>query len=198
MLGSTKSFDYVREHNETVNRLDVMVEHEPITADYAPGTIELVTQHDGSILRLRKIATHYDPSDRVAAMTYLARARGGRRDRHRPALCRSGRRGSARLSATRSTSRSTSSAPPISCPARPRLRSSTRACASVLVQQSAVQPTSDCHCEECSDEAVQAADGLDCFHLAALGVAMTCLFPDLADFRTPGNLAATAGVKELR
>jgi len=69
--GSTKSFDYVREHNETVNRLDVMVEHEPITADYAPGTVELVTQHDGSVLRLRKIAAHYDPSDRIAAMNYL-------------------------------------------------------------------------------------------------------------------------------
>jgi 2-oxoglutarate ferredoxin oxidoreductase subunit beta len=69
--GSTKSFDYVREHNETVNRLDMMVEHEPITADYAPGTVELVTQHDGSVLRLRKIAAHYDPSDRIAAMNYL-------------------------------------------------------------------------------------------------------------------------------
>jgi 2-oxoglutarate ferredoxin oxidoreductase subunit beta len=70
-VGSTKSFDYVREHNETVNRLDVMVEHEPIVADYAPGTVELVTQHDGSVLRLRKLAPHYDPSDRIAAMTYL-------------------------------------------------------------------------------------------------------------------------------
>jgi len=54
-----------------VNRLDVMVEHDPITAEYAPGTVELVTQHDGSVLRLRKIAAHYDPSDRIAAMTYL-------------------------------------------------------------------------------------------------------------------------------
>ena len=69
--GSTKSFDYVREHNEAVNRLDVMVEHEPIVADYAPGTVELVTQHDGSVLRLRKTAAHYDPSDRIAAMNYL-------------------------------------------------------------------------------------------------------------------------------
>jgi 2-oxoglutarate ferredoxin oxidoreductase subunit beta len=69
--GSTKSFDYVREHNETVNRLDMMVDHQPITADYAPGTVELVTQHDGSVLRLRKIAAHYDPSDRIAAMNYL-------------------------------------------------------------------------------------------------------------------------------
>jgi len=69
--GSTKSFDYVREHNEAVNRLDVMVDHEPIEADYAPGTVELVTQHDGSTLRLRKLAAHYDPSDRLNAMSYL-------------------------------------------------------------------------------------------------------------------------------
>jgi 2-oxoglutarate ferredoxin oxidoreductase subunit beta len=70
-VGSTKSFDYVREHNEAVNRLDVMEDREPITADYAPGAVELVTQHDGSVLRLRKIAAHYDPSDKLAAMTYL-------------------------------------------------------------------------------------------------------------------------------
>src|SRR5580693_6648324 len=69
--GSTKSFDYVREHNEAVNRLDMMVDHDPIVADYAPGTVELVTQHDGSVLRLRKIAAHYDPSDRIQAMNYL-------------------------------------------------------------------------------------------------------------------------------
>ena len=70
-VGSTKSFDYVREHNETVNKLDMMVDHEPITADYDAGTVELVTQHDGSVLRLRKIAAHYDPSDRIQAMNYL-------------------------------------------------------------------------------------------------------------------------------
>ena len=28
-------------------------------------------QHDGSVLRLRKLATDYDPCDRIAAMTYL-------------------------------------------------------------------------------------------------------------------------------
>src|SRR6266542_1900445 len=36
-LGSTKSFDYVREHNEAVNRLDFMTPREEITVDYAPG-----------------------------------------------------------------------------------------------------------------------------------------------------------------
>jgi 2-oxoglutarate ferredoxin oxidoreductase subunit beta len=43
--GSTKSFDFVREHNEAVNALDIMIPRSEITADYAPGTVEMVTQH---------------------------------------------------------------------------------------------------------------------------------------------------------
>ena len=69
--GSTKSFDYVREHNEAVNRLDLIPEREEITADYAPGTVEEIVQPNGARLRLRKLAADYDPHDRVAAMTYL-------------------------------------------------------------------------------------------------------------------------------
>src|SRR5690348_3481752 len=45
--GSTKSFDYVREHNEAVNRLDYISARDEITVDYAPGSIETVRQHDG-------------------------------------------------------------------------------------------------------------------------------------------------------
>jgi len=70
--GSTKSFDFVREHNEAVNRLDVMVPREEIVADYAPGSLRAVTQHDGSVIRLRKLHEAYDPTDRIGAMTYLA------------------------------------------------------------------------------------------------------------------------------
>jgi 2-oxoglutarate ferredoxin oxidoreductase subunit beta len=69
--GSTKSFDYVREHNEMVNRLDFIVGREEITADYAPGAVELVEQHDGSTLRLRKLSADFDPHDRVSALNYL-------------------------------------------------------------------------------------------------------------------------------
>jgi 2-oxoglutarate ferredoxin oxidoreductase subunit beta len=69
--GSTKSFDYVREHNMAVNRLDFLTGRAPITADYAPGTVEVIEQHDGSKLVLRKVAPNYDPHDRVKAMTYL-------------------------------------------------------------------------------------------------------------------------------
>jgi 2-oxoglutarate ferredoxin oxidoreductase subunit beta len=70
-VGSTKGFDYVRAHNEAVNRLDVLAARKPITADYEPGTVHTVVQHDGSTLNLRKLATHYDPTDRIAALAYL-------------------------------------------------------------------------------------------------------------------------------
>lgn len=70
-LGSTKSFDFVREHNEAVNRLDFITTREPIRVDYQPGTVEVVTQHDGSVLRLRKVAADYDVHNRIAAMNYL-------------------------------------------------------------------------------------------------------------------------------
>src|SRR4029077_10084554 len=36
--GSTKSYDYVREHNDAVNRLDFMPERAPITTDYPEGS----------------------------------------------------------------------------------------------------------------------------------------------------------------
>ena len=69
--GSTKSFDYVREHNDAVNRLDVLVGRDPIAVDYAPGTVQVVEQHDGSKIALRKIDADYDPHDRLGAMTFL-------------------------------------------------------------------------------------------------------------------------------
>jgi len=69
--GSTKSYEYVREHNEAVNRLDFIEGKEEITADYAAGTLVEVPQHDGSIVRLRKLAQDYDPTDRIKAMNYL-------------------------------------------------------------------------------------------------------------------------------
>ena len=71
--GSTKSYDFVREHNQAVNALDVIEGREEITVEYAPGTVEMVQQHDGSWLRLRKLSDEYDVHDRLAAMDYLQR-----------------------------------------------------------------------------------------------------------------------------
>jgi 2-oxoglutarate ferredoxin oxidoreductase subunit beta len=69
--GSTKSFDYVREHNEAVNYLDFITSREPIRADYEPGNVEIVEQHDGSRLALRKLTPDYDVHNRNAAINYL-------------------------------------------------------------------------------------------------------------------------------
>jgi 2-oxoglutarate ferredoxin oxidoreductase subunit beta len=69
--GSTKSFDYVREHNEAVNRLDFITGREEIKIDYAPGSVEMVEQHDGTTLALRKLDSDYDVHDRGAAMSFI-------------------------------------------------------------------------------------------------------------------------------
>src|ERR1700716_2207378 len=66
--GSTKSYDYVRDHNEAVNRLDFWSTREAITVDYTEGGVIEVPQHDGSIIKLRKLSASYDPTDRIGAM----------------------------------------------------------------------------------------------------------------------------------
>jgi 2-oxoglutarate/2-oxoacid ferredoxin oxidoreductase subunit beta len=76
--GSTKSYDYVREHNEAVSRIDFISSRDEITTQYAPGSVVDVEQHDGKFLRLRKLKADYDPTDRLAAMHQVAthQARG--------------------------------------------------------------------------------------------------------------------------
>ena len=69
--GSTKSYDYVREHNESVNFLDFMPERAPITAQYGAGETREVMLHDGGTVRLRKVHPDYDPTDKLGAMAYL-------------------------------------------------------------------------------------------------------------------------------
>ena len=69
--GSTKSFDYVRQHNEAVSRIDFMSPGEEITTRYPPGAVVDVPQHDGTVLRLRKLHADYDATDRYAALSYM-------------------------------------------------------------------------------------------------------------------------------
>ena len=69
--GSTKSYDYVREHNDAVNRVDLIASRDEIVVDYDAGAAIELEQHDGTVLRLRKIDPAYDPTDRIAAMNYI-------------------------------------------------------------------------------------------------------------------------------
>jgi 2-oxoglutarate ferredoxin oxidoreductase subunit beta len=68
---STQSYEYVRAHNDPINQFDYIAPHAEITVDYAPGDTADVRLHDGSVLRLRKLAADYDPSDRTAAISYV-------------------------------------------------------------------------------------------------------------------------------
>src|SRR5882762_2229236 len=49
--GSTKSYDYVRQHNEAVSRIDFMTSGEEIIADYPPGEVIDVPHHGDTIDR---------------------------------------------------------------------------------------------------------------------------------------------------
>ena len=69
--GSTKSYDYVRAHNEAVNRLDFVAVRAPITASVPAGGVESITLHDGGTIRLRKLHPEYDAHSKVGALAYL-------------------------------------------------------------------------------------------------------------------------------
>ena len=69
--GSTKSYDYAREHNEAVNRIDIIPAAEAEEVRYEAGAVQDVTQSDGTLLRLRKVHLDYDVHDRIGAMNYL-------------------------------------------------------------------------------------------------------------------------------
>jgi 2-oxoglutarate ferredoxin oxidoreductase subunit beta len=69
--GSTKSYDYVREHNESVSRIDFIAPQPEITIAHVPGEAVDVRQHDGTLLRLRSLHADYDPTDRFAAMNFM-------------------------------------------------------------------------------------------------------------------------------
>lgn len=69
--GSTKSYAYVREHFEEAVHADYVPPHAAITAEYAEGDMLPIELHDGSQLRLRKLESSYDPTDRTRALEYI-------------------------------------------------------------------------------------------------------------------------------
>lgn len=69
--GSTKSYAYTREHQVEVVQADFVAPREEITTDYGPGTLRNVMLHDGSWVRLHKVAEDYDPTDRDRAYRFI-------------------------------------------------------------------------------------------------------------------------------
>jgi 2-oxoglutarate ferredoxin oxidoreductase subunit beta len=74
-VGSTKSYDFVREHVEATATIDFVPEMQEITASYEKGSSKEVKMHDGSFIQLHKLAEGWDPLDRLSAMTAVQNAR---------------------------------------------------------------------------------------------------------------------------
>ncbi|HEY7056030.1 MAG TPA: hypothetical protein VH458_05875, partial [Vicinamibacterales bacterium] len=75
--GSTKSYAYTREKNVEVVQADFVPPAAAITTEYDAGSVRNVRLHDGSWVRLRKLAADYDPSDPDRAYSYIRE-----RDKH--------------------------------------------------------------------------------------------------------------------
>jgi len=69
--GSTKSYEFVRDHAEATGTVDFVPMQQEITASYRPGHTHEVTMHDGSVLHLEKLDDSLDPFDRTSAMLAL-------------------------------------------------------------------------------------------------------------------------------
>ncbi len=69
--GSTKSYAYTREKNVEVVQADFVPPTAAITTDYEPGSVRNVMLHDGSWVRLRKLAEDYDAADRDRAYAFI-------------------------------------------------------------------------------------------------------------------------------
>ena len=63
--GSTKSYQYTREHYDAAVHADFVPFQREISTDYAAGDAVSVVLHDGSRILLRKIDANYDPTDRA-------------------------------------------------------------------------------------------------------------------------------------
>ncbi len=69
--GSTKSYAYVKDHDDPVGEITFVPFFDDITIDYEPGTTYEVKMHDGSRVFLKKLDEGYDPHDRVSALKLL-------------------------------------------------------------------------------------------------------------------------------
>jgi len=72
--GSTKSYGYMKDHEEALHELDFVPYFEDISVEIPDGGTMDVEMHDGSHLRIRKVSRDFDPTDKLAAMAALEAA----------------------------------------------------------------------------------------------------------------------------
>jgi 2-oxoglutarate ferredoxin oxidoreductase subunit beta len=72
--GSTKSYAYIKDHDEPLHEVSFVPAYEDIAVEYDPGTTVEVRMHDGSRLQLRKLEEGYDPRNKLGAVIRLMQA----------------------------------------------------------------------------------------------------------------------------
>jgi 2-oxoglutarate ferredoxin oxidoreductase subunit beta len=72
--GSTKSYAYVKDHEEILNEVDFVPFYEDISAEIAEGEVKEVEMHDGSKLRIKKLGREYDPTSKFDALKMIEEA----------------------------------------------------------------------------------------------------------------------------
>ncbi len=72
--GSTKSYQFVRDHLGPSPQVDEVPFQDPILIDYEAGSSAEVSMHDGSWIQLRKLSAGWDPRDRTAALLHVREA----------------------------------------------------------------------------------------------------------------------------
>ena len=73
--GSTKSYSWVKEHDEPIQDVSFIPYFEEIHVDYEPGSTKEVALHDGSLVLLKKLSEDHDPTDRIGAVRILEESR---------------------------------------------------------------------------------------------------------------------------
>ena len=72
--GSTKSYSYIKEHDEILNELDFVPYYDDISVEIDEGEVKEVVLHDGSKLRIKKLGRDYDPSNQFDALKAMDEA----------------------------------------------------------------------------------------------------------------------------
>lgn len=72
--GSTKSYAYVKDHEEMLNEVDFVPFYEDISTEIAEDEVKEVEMHDGSRLRIKKLGREYDPTSKFDALKMIEEA----------------------------------------------------------------------------------------------------------------------------
>jgi 2-oxoglutarate ferredoxin oxidoreductase subunit beta len=73
--GSTKSYKYMKDHEEPIQDINFIPSFQEIDVEYDAGSTVEVTMHDGSRLRLHKIEEDFDPTNKATSIKRLIEAR---------------------------------------------------------------------------------------------------------------------------